>query len=542
MLIALCQLPIANSQFTIMKRLIPLFLFLCSLNGTAQQRIDVQHYKYDIELSDQSDVINGKAWITTKFLEPASTVVFNLASVEEDKGMQVFVVMENGKALKFLHRDNLLQIVLNDVAEKRQVKTFEIQYMGKPKDGLIISKNKYGERTFFADNWPDRAQQWIPCNDTPADKATIEFVVTAPIHYKIISNGTLLSVKDLTNNKRRTHWKEESLIPTKVMVIGAADFAVKRVDSAYSIPVTAWVYKKDSAKGIYDYELGDDILKFYESYIGPYPFKKLANVQSKTIFGGMENAGAIFYGENTVKGDRSSEALMAHEIAHQWFGNTATEKSFAHLWLSEGFATYLTHLYIEHKYGVDSFQKRLKEDRNLIIAFSKRNNRPVVDSISGYMDLLNANSYQKGGWVLHMLRQETGDSLFKKIIRAYYKLYKYSNADTRDFQQVAEKVSGRNLNWFFDQWLYGTGIPKLELKWKKDDDGIKIEIEQKGKNIFQMPFQIEIITGSGKRILQIIHLKEKEFKIKFPVPEKVTDVRFDPYKQLLFEGSVIEKD
>jgi aminopeptidase N len=524
-----------------MKGLTILFLFLVSLQLLGQRQIDVQHYQYEIELSDGSDVINGKARITTKFLEASSAIEFNLNSVEDDKGMQVFVVKESGKSLKFLHRDNLLKIVLNDVAVLGEVKTFEIHYVGKPKDGLIISKNKYGERTFFADNWPDRAQQWIPCNDTPADKASVEFIVKAPSHYKIISNGALLSEKYLTTNIKRTHWKEEKAIPTKVMVIGAADFAVKRVDSSYKIPVTAWVYKKDSAKGVYDYGLGDDILKFFENYIGKYPFKKLANVQSKTIFGGMENAGAIFYGENTLKGDRSSEALMAHEIAHQWFGNTATEKSYAHLWLSEGFATYLTHLYIEHKYGVDSFQKRIKEDRNIIIAFSKKNNRPVVDSVSGYMDLLNANSYQKGGWVLHMLRQEVGDSLFKNLIRTYYEQYKFSNADTRDFQQVAEKVSGRNLSWFFDQWLYGTGIPKLELKWKKDDEGIKIEIEQKGKNTFKGTLYFEIVTESGKRILSIYTIKEKELKIKLPITEKVMKVIFDPFEQFLSEGSVIEK-
>src|SRR5207249_666261 len=129
-------------------------------------------------------------------------------------------------------------------------------------------------------------------------------------------------------------------------------------DSPKNIPVSAWVYPQDSAKGFYDYALATEILKFYANYIAPYPYKKLANVQSKTIFGGMENASAIFYAENSVNGERTSEDLLAHEIAHQWFGDMASETSFEHLWLSEGFATYFTDLYFEKKYGKEAMVTR----------------------------------------------------------------------------------------------------------------------------------------------------------------------------------------
>jgi len=509
------------------------FLFLfSSFYSNAQQPIDVQHYKYEIGFTDESDVINGKAWITIKFLAESSQVIFDLTSTEDDKGMQAFSVLESGKSLQFVHKNNELRIILNKGVEKGEIKTFEIQYMGNPKDGLIISKNKYGERTVFADNWPDRAKNWIPCNDLPSDKASVEFIVTAPSHYRVISNGDLLEEKNLGNNKKRTHWKQETAIPTKVMVIGAADFAVTRVDSSYKIPVTAWVYKKDSAIGAYDYALGDDILKFFEDYIGPYPYKKLANVQSKTIFGGMENANAIFYGENTVTGTRKSEALIAHEIVHQWFGNTATEKSFSHLWLSEGFATYLTHVYIENRYGVDSFYKRLEQDRKEIIDFVKTSNQPVVDSLSDYMDLLNANSYQKGGWVLHMLREEVGDKTFREIIRSYYDQYKFSNADTRDFQRVAEKISGKDLNWFFDQWLYQPGIPVLDMKEKLGNDEYELEIKQE-KALFRFPLTVTIVDADGAVVRHRIDIKTKEteFKIKVKGPLQVS---IDPDVNLLY--------
>jgi aminopeptidase N len=516
-----------------MKRIAGFFLILLSFYATAQT-IDVQHYKYEVELSDQSDAINGKAFITVKFLADAPAVRFDLVSGEDEKGMYVFQVKEDGQLLSSTHRNNIVTINLNRPAKKGETRTFGISYMGTPKDGLIISRNKYNDRTFFADNWPNRAHQWIPCNDVPSDKASVEFIVTAPSHYRVISNGLLVEEKELDNHKKRTHWKEDLVIPTKVMVIGAADFAVKRVDSAFHIPVTAWVYKQDSVKGVYDYSLGDDIVNFLENYVGPYPYKKLANVQSKTIFGGMENASAIFYAENSVTGNRKSEALMAHEIAHQWFGNTATEKSFAHVWLSEGFATYLTDMYIEKKYGVDSFQKRMDEERKEAVEFARTSKMAIVDSTSELMDLLSPNSYQKAAWVLHMLRNEVGDSNFKKIVRSYYEQYKFKNADTRDFQKIAETISGKDLGWFFDQWLYQPGVPRLDIEMKADGDDFKLNIRQ-GEKVYRFPVDIQIIgnlgTGSFKERFYV-DSKEKEFKIKTKGPFRIV---VDPEKKLLYE-------
>jgi aminopeptidase N len=514
-----------------MQRLAVLFFILFSINARAQT-IDVQHYKYEIELSDNSDAINGKAFITTKFLADAPIVKFDLVSGEDEQGMYVFQVMENSRLLTFTHRNNEVVINLGKPAKAGEVRTFEISYMGTPKDGLIISRNKYDDRTFFSDNWPNRAHDWIPCHDVPSDKASVEFIVTAPSHYKVISNGLLKEEKESGNNRKRAHWAEDLPIPTKVMVIGVADFAVARVDSSYPVPVTAWVYKQDSTKGVYDYALGDDILRFFESYIGPYPYKKLANVQSKTIFGGMENASTIFYAENTVTGTRKSEALMAHEIAHQWFGNTATEKDFAHIWLSEGFATYLTDLYIEQKYGVDSFQKRLQEERAEAIAFVKKSGRPVVDSVSEYMDLLNANSYQKGAWVLHMLRNEVGDSSFKKLIRAYYSQYKFGNADTRDFEKVAEAVAGKDLKWFFDQWLYQPGAPELLIQSKVEGDEVKGKIVQ-NNGVFRFPLEVGILKTDGKLIKEKVLVQSKETDFKFKMPG-IKTVVIDPDTKLFY--------
>ncbi|MEJ7912269.1 MAG: M1 family metallopeptidase [Chitinophagaceae bacterium] len=515
-----------------LKALTLLYIFCFHTLPGIAPAIDVQHYKYDIELTDASDAITGKATIRVTFLAGSSQLLLQLASLDGEKGMLAYAVTEGGKKLQVAHRNNELLIYLSQAAKTGEVRSFEISYMGVPDDGLIISKNKFGDRTFFADNWPNRAHRWLPCNDVPGDKASVEFIVTAPAVYKVISNGLLLEEKFINGGRKRTHWKEDLPIPTKVMVIGAARFAVKEVDSAYAVPVTAWLYPQDSAKGFHDYSLADDILRFFETYIGPYPYKKLANVQSTTMFGGMENASAIFYGEKTVTGTRSSEALMAHEIVHQWFGNTATEKSFAHLWLSEGFATYLTNMYVEHRHGRDSLVQRLQNERAQVIDFAQKWPQPVVDSISGFMELLNANSYQKGGWVLHMLRTEAGDSVFKKIIQNYYKRYQWANADTRDFQKVAEEVSGKNLDVFFNQWLYRPGIPQLNVQTKLEKGSVRVTVTQTG-SLFTFPLEVEVLRSDGSSQLHTIAVSQKEtvFLMDVPGAKKIV---IDPQTKLLF--------
>ncbi|MFN2458021.1 MAG: M1 family aminopeptidase [Chitinophagaceae bacterium] len=498
------------------------------------QTIDVLHYKYFLELNDENDRIAGTAEVRIQFLQPLTEFSLDLVQVKANgKGMKVESVTGNGA--QFQQVNDKLKIILKTAGKTKQSQTFTISYNGIPEDGLIISKNKYGDRTFFADNWPNRGRNWIPCNDVPNDKASVEFIVTAPLHYQIISNGIQVEETSVSKNKKLTHWKEVIPIPTKVMVIGAAKFAIGRVDSSSCVPVTAWVYPQDKEKGYYDYTLATGILNFFSDYIGPYPFQKLANVQSKTIFGGMENASAIFYSEKSVTGNRSSEDLIAHEIAHQWFGNMATEKNFSHLWLSEGFATYMTDIYIENKYGKDSSSKRLQKERQQVIQFAKRSLKAVVDTTSDFMELLNANSYQKGAWVLHMLRNEVGDSVFRKIIRIYYLQYKGSNADTRDFEAVAEKVSGKELTPFFNQWLYQPGVPKLSVKWRADGNKIKATVIQTGEKLFRFPLQFAITTADGKTTMQKVLINEKETELKLDTNLKPVKIILDPNVSLLFE-------
>ncbi|MDP9230535.1 MAG: M1 family peptidase, partial [Bacteroidota bacterium] len=438
-----------------------------------------------------------------------------------------------------------LNITSTQILKAGDEDEIDIRYEGIPADGLIISKNKYGHRTFFSDNWPNRAHNWLPCVDNPADKASVEFLITAPIHYRVISNGEQIEETNLSNSTKLTHWKEDVPLPTKIMVIGAADFAVNLAGIVNCIPVYSWVYPENRDKGFYDYAIATDILSWYIKNIGPYPYKKLANVQSKTIFGGMENASAIFYSEDSIDGKRTSEALMAHEIAHQWFGDMATEKNFAHLWLSEGFATYMTILYMENKYGKDTATKMLKEDRLQVIAFSKNTDMPVVDTLTtDYMQLLNANSYEKGAWVLHMLRRQLGDSVFWKSIREYYVAYAGKNAGTDDLRKTFEQVSGKNLRQFFQQWLFTAGQPQLDVKWKyiAKEKKIALTIYQKQKNSFHFPLEIQVQGASGKSILQVLNITKQTETFTIFVKENTLKVYLDPTISLLYEGSILKTE
>jgi aminopeptidase N len=521
---------------------------LVQLKAQGNKKIDVLHYKFEITVSDKNDIIEGRAFIDFIALDNSSTVSFDLAGLDkEGKGMQVSEVIWDPRGgakplinVPFVHAGNRLSIEPKKPLQRGNTYCVSIRYAGIPSDGLIISKNKFGHRTFFSDNWPNRAHQWIPCNDDPADKATVETWVRAPSHYEVVSNG-IEKATTIVGTEKYTQWLETTPLPTKVIVIGVADFAISLADSVSGIPVTSWVFPENAKEGFKDYAPAAPILSFFIDYIGPYPYKKLANVQSKTIFGGMENASAIFYFENSVNGKQDQQSLIAHEIAHQWFGNMATEKSFAHLWLSEGFATYMAILYAEKSSGAGKAKSMREEDRLQVISFLKRWDKPVVDSVSPYMELLNANSYQKGGWVLHMLRRQLGDSVFRQCIRSYYAAYAGKNADTRDLQHVFERVSGKNLGEFFNQWLYTPGIPKLDIKWGYNaaEQKLNVSIVQLQKSAFKFPIELSIETSlANKR--ETLQVTEANQTFSISLNAKPKELKADPEINLLFDGKVIE--
>lgn len=492
--------------------------------------IDVQHYAFNIAVNDMNNSIKGKADIAVKFLKTPGTFQIDLVKKNADgKGMTVSRVLENGKSVRFQQDSDAINI--STQAKQNAQKTYTIYYEGIPADGLFISTNKHGNRTFFGDNWPNRAHNWIPCVDEPADKAAVDFIVTAPDHYQVISNGLKVSETVLPGQLKKTHWAETAELPTKVMVIGVADFAVDHPKDVGDIPVFTYVFPEDAKAGFKSYAVAGDILPFYIQKIGPYAYKKLANVQSKTIFGGMENASCIFYFEDSP-GTKGIEELMAHEIAHQWFGDAVSEKNFHHVWLSEGFATYLTNYYLESKYGVDTLKKRLSADRLKILRFEKKRLTPVVDTAvkNDYMQVLNANSYEKGSWVLHMLRRKLGDGAFWKGLNTYYLKYQNGNANTSDFRDVMEQISGQNLKPFFTQWLNTAGHPDLNIKWKYDPKTriVDITVDQKQSVLYTFPLEVQI----GNE-MHTIDMTGKSTTVHIAAGKIQPSLHFDPNVNLL---------
>jgi aminopeptidase N len=516
-----------------MKNISRIFLFTLSVGSFFSQNIDVKQYTLNIALNDESDEIVVAECIDYELLNNENYPIFELVNINKSgKGMIVDSIVQQGAIVNFEHKNDSIIIKSTSPSTEQNI---TIYYHGIPQDGLVIGQNKYGNRTFFGDNWPNRAHHWIACVDHPSDKAIVEFYVSVPRHYKVIANGALQSIDSTNLNLVDYHYKSAYELPTKVMVIGVADFKTKDFKSVNEIPVSGWVYKNQASKALYDLEIATSVLQFFIEYIGPYPYEKLANVQSTTRYGGMENAGCIFYDEDALNGTRSSESLIAHEIAHQWFGNSASEKDWEHIWLSEGFATYFANLYLEQTKGNKIFCNQMESDRQRVVSFNKNFIAPLVDgNYKDLDDLLNPNSYQKGSWVLHMIRKQIGDSLFKEVIRKYHDNFKYGNADTKDFQNIMKEVT--NLDWdiFLNQWVYGESHPKVKIESKLSDSKIVFEITQKGL-VFEFPLTIRLnfINGESQDVKFSISKLSEKFAIK--TPSKVKNYIVDPMVELLFE-------
>ena len=517
------------------------------LNAQAQPQpgVDVQHYVFRLTLTDASDRIAGEADVTVQFAgDAARELRLDLVGAGQNArtGMTVTRVQRNGQPGPVTHAADVLRIPLPAVPAGGGKQVFKISYGGVPADGLVISKNKFGDRTFFGDNWPNRARHWLPVADHPADKSTCEFIVTAPDHYRVIGNGLLKEETGLPGNGRRTHWVEAVPIPTKVMVVGASRFAVQNVDTLRNVPVQSWVYPQDRDKGFFDYAPAAPILVFFDSLVGPYPYEKLANVQSKTRYGGMENAGNIFYNEKAIHGEKNldMERLVAHEIGHQWFGNSVTEKDWPHVWLSEGFATYLADVYVEHTYGPGRMAEYLQKERKEVFDFAKENPTlaVVVTQPADLMALLNPNSYQKGAWVLHMLRQRVGDDAFWRGLSAYYARYRNANAATDDFRQVMEEASGKDLSGFFKQWLYTPGYPKLTGTWAYDatHKELVLQLRQPAGSAYSLPLELGFYDAAGKLLgKETVQMDGTEKTFRLKVTAAPANVVADPDTEVLAE-------
>ena len=528
-----------------------LLLFIISNNNLFSKdpypknpNIDILNYSFELHLNDSNNIIYGEANISLNIKPSEKNVRLDLISQNNSgNGMAVEKILFNGNEISYSHVNDEININTENV-KYSSGDVITIKYSGIPITGLIIGPNMHGDRTFFSDNWPNKARNWLPLVDHPYDKSTAEFIIIAPDHYQVISNGLLVEESNLDNNLKKTHWRQSVPISCWLYAIGVAEFAVDYVDYFEGKSIQTWVYKQDRDKGFYDFKVPTKhTLEFFSDYVGPFAYEKLANVQSNSVKGGMESATAIFYSDVSVTGDRSTRwrNVIIHEVAHQWFGNCVTEYDWDDVWLSEGFATYFTLMFREHAYGRDDFVQGLLNAKDRVFDFyEKDKNASIVhDNLKDMKDVLTYSlQYQKGAWVLHMLRNYVGEEAFRKGIRNYYNKYFNSNTTTEEFKIEIEKTSGLDLDTFFDQWLYNGGNIILDGAWKYDSKKKQIYFEidqvQNDGYYFEMPLEIGLVFDDKNLYkIETINLEKSNRRYYISSEYKPIDIIIDPNTKLL---------
>jgi len=513
--------------------------------------IDALNYAFTIELSDTTDLIVGELALDVRFVGAGVRAVrldlISASTAQGGKGMRVSDVTMNGAAIPFTHANDVLLVPLATAPVVNQRARLVVRYRGTPATGLKIGNNKYGDRTFFSDNWPDKARHWLPTIDHPYDKATSEFIVTAPSHYQIVSNGLQVEISDVPGGRRRTHWKNAVPIAPWLYVLGAARFAVQRVGTFDGKAIETWVYAQDRDAGFADFATPTkEVLAYYTDYVGPFAYERLANIQSNSVSGGMEAASAILYSESSVTGTGSVRwrNVVIHEIAHQWFGNAVTEADWDDVWLSEGFATYFTLLYIEHAYGRDEFVRGLQSSRSTVMSFAAKNPAYTIihQNLSRMEDVTSSHTYQKGSWTLHMLRGVIGSEAFQRGIRAYYARHFNGNATTADFRRAMEEASGQELGWFFEQWLYKPGTLKVAGSWSYDAAAGQVRMTldqvQTDGRLFTMPIEIGVYSkGQPTPVMERVRVTAKSNTFTINAPTAPDSVRLDPNVWVLMDAT-----
>ncbi len=529
---------------------------------------DAVSYAFAVALPDTGTYIRASALELIALREPRQdTLRLDLT------GLAVTAVRVSGPGLERVHPVDFVQrggkvlVPVPDEAGVGQTFFVNVDYEGHVDDGLILRRNVHGHWTAFGDDWPNRARFWLPVIDHPSDKATVSWAVSAPAAWRVVANGVrsdtlgpdapglphVIPAPDPPEPppgsftpRAITRWGEAVPIPPYLMVVGAGDMAVTSLGRACGpglpprcVPLEGWSFPEDSANAARIFAPAPDILAYFAALVGPFAYEKLDHVQSATMFGGMENATAIFYDEKAVANGTLSEETVAHETAHQWFGDAVTEARWADLWLSEGFATYFAALWTEHSRGQAAF-------RDVMQAAARRywssdvTDRPVIDTAqTDLMELLDRNSYQKGAWVLHMLRGTLGDSAFFTGIRRYYVEHRNGTALTPDLRAAMENASGRELGWFFDQWLRRPGFPQLTYDWRWDARAREAvvtlaQVQSSAWPTFRLPLTLEFGSGSGA-VRRTATLEQRTATLRFRLPARPTSLRVDPDGALLLQ-------
>ena len=425
-------------------------------------RVDIRKYTLELEPSFSSGNLSATAEIKMKSMQDdLDYILLNFIG-----SWNISQVTIDNQGASYDHDGGVLKIYINDPVKKGKVFHVKISYYGRPQLASVDEVHPFRITTTWAFSFsqPFQARYWFPCFDEPADKAEegCDISVTVPNALNVASNGYLASITQSSTDKRTHRWIHKYPIATYLIAVSINDYAVL-TDNYKDIPFRWYVYPGSTGQAAYDFDRHDDMFRIFEEKFGEYPFDNYGIVMVPSTGWAMEHQSMTTTSDVLVTGTRRYESVMAHELAHMWWGDAVTLKDYRQIWLNEGFASYSEAIWAEGMGGTQA--------RDSVVAYFDRVTRSWdnLDRHSLFIGDYNSDRlfsptvYKKGAYVLHMLRFELGDDDFFKGLKEYYKKFKYDVAEIKDFQEVMEEVSGRDLEGFFQGWIYGVAWPRYAI-------------------------------------------------------------------------------
>jgi aminopeptidase N len=490
-----------------------------------QYKLDILHYTLKLDLYPEQQMIKGDAVLTGVLKDK------NIKSIDLNfyDNMKIISLTVNGKNTDYKSSGSRLRI--NFVSSIPETLNININYEGKPeREGLgsFTFGKKYGHQVIYNLSEPNYASTWFPCNDMPSDKAYVDMYLINDTSYVSASNGIL--VDKTTDGSRRTyHWKTLYPISTYLVCLYSSVYSIfsgsyVSQDKKDTMPIEYFAFPEDEVNAKIDFGGHSGMIDFFAQTFGEYPFikEKYGVAEFLWQIGAMEHQTLTGIGSNFVSGRRFYTDVYVHELAHQWFGDAVGPASWKDIWLNEGFATYSEALYSEHEAGEEALRT------SMMSKFDENFSGTVYDPGS---DLFSSVVYDKGAWVLHMLRGELGDKVFFSSLRNYFEKYKYKTASTDDFKKVCEETSGKNLDQFFKQWVYeGNNVPNINYSYEVNTEAgvitltLKLKQVQQGYSDYDLPVQFLLKSESGQTKIETVSLNsgKQEFKLKLDfVPAEI---------------------
>ena len=523
-----------------MKKLIPL-LILSYLMGaddnapsqrTRDREVDIHHIKIDVSVNIESGTVKGNV---THTFSPFSSSLDAFSLDAED--MTILRARLAGKDIGFNQANDKVYLTLNKSMSWEDTAKVRLDYTANPRKGTYFIKpdETYPEKPLQA--WTQGEDMdnhhWVPLYDYPNDKATFEVSLTVEKKFTALSNGELISVKNNKDGTHTWHWHEHFPMVSYLISYVIGEF--EKVEDSYNgIPVNYWVYEENKHEALRSFGLTTDMMKYFGNRTGiEYPYEKYDQVIiDDFMFGGMENITLTHNTDRTMfdefaAPDVSSDGLVAHELAHQWFGDMLTTRNWAHAWLNEGFATFFSRKYRENKFGFDEGEYIRFGEINGYFGSNKKWRRSTVQhKFYESMDVFDGHIYAKGSLILNMLQDYIGDDAFWRFIQHYTKENQYKNVETPDLKKAIEETTGQNMDWFFKQWIYEPGFPEYNVTWKYNqrNKSVKLTVKQtqKNTNIFKMPIQIQIDDK-----LKTVWIEDKEMVYEVPSEKRPKMVIFN---------------